>query len=81
VVRILRALGAALLWLLAVVVGLVACLLCVTLILLPLGLPLLRLAGRMFAKAAQLMLPRPVAHPVKELEKRGHRARKGLAKA
>jgi hypothetical protein len=79
--RILRALGAALLWLLAVVIGLVGCLLCITIILLPLGLLLLRLAGQLFSTAARLMLPRPLAHPGKELSKRADAGRKGARKA
>ena len=62
--RILRGLGGAVLWLLACVVGLVAVILCVTVLLLPAGIPLLRVARRMFAKAARLMLPRALAHPV-----------------
>jgi hypothetical protein len=62
--RILRGLGGALLWLLASVIGLVAAILCVTVILLPLGLPLLGVARRMFGTAVQLLLPKPVAHPM-----------------
>jgi len=69
--RILRGLGGAVLWLLATVLGLVAVILCVTVILLPLGLPLLGLARRMFTNGVRLMLPRAVAHPVKSLDKGG----------
>lgn len=69
--RILRGLGGAVLWLLAAVVGLVAVLLCVTVILLPLGIPLLGLARRMVTNGVRLMLPRAVAHPVKNLDKGG----------
>jgi hypothetical protein len=77
--RILRGLGGALLWILASVLGLVAVLLCVTLILLPVGIPLLRLAGRMYGNAVRLMLPRAVAHPVKETGRRGRRKGQAIA--
>ena len=80
--RILRGLGGAVLWLLAAVLGLVAVILCVTVILLPLGLPLLGLARRMFTNGVRLMLPRAVAHPVKTLDKGGRdRGRKAKAAA
>ncbi|MGZ4436124.1 MAG: hypothetical protein ACXVYY_16840 [Oryzihumus sp.] len=67
--RILRGLLGALLWILAAVVGLVGAILCVTLILLPLGLPLLGLARQLFTKAVRLMLPPALAHPIKEAGK------------
>ena len=67
--RILRGLAGTLLWLGAAVVGLVAVLLCVTVILLPLGVPLLGVARRMFGTAVKLMLPRAASHPVQELGK------------
>jgi hypothetical protein len=54
---------------LAAVLGLVAVILCVTVILLPLGIPLLLLARRMFTAAVRLMLPRDVAHPFEEAKK------------
>jgi hypothetical protein len=64
--RILRGIAGALLWIVAAVLGLVAVVLCITLILLPVGLPLLALSRRMFGMAVRLMLPRDVAHPVKQ---------------
>lgn len=67
--RLLRGLLGALLWILAAVVGLLGAILCVTVILLPLGIPLLGLARRLFAKAVRLMLPPALAHPVKETQK------------
>jgi hypothetical protein len=67
--RLLRGLPVAVLWILAAVLGLVGVLLCVTIILLPLGIPLVKLAGRLFCRSVQLMLPRELAHPVKELTK------------
>ena len=60
--RLLRGLLGTLLWILAAVVGLVAVILCVTVILLPLGIPLLGYARRLFAQAVRMMLPRAVAH-------------------
>jgi hypothetical protein len=67
--RLLRGLLGALLWILAATVGLVGVVLCLTIILLPLGIPLAVLAGRLFGRAVRLMLPRPLAHPVDELTK------------
>jgi hypothetical protein len=64
-VRVLRVTGGALLWILASVVGLVAVLLCVTVVLLPLGIPLLALARRLFTRAIALFLPRAAQHPLK----------------
>lgn len=63
--RLLRLMAGVLVWLLASVLGLVAIILCVTIILLPVGVPLLLLARRLFVKAVQLLLPREVAHPVR----------------
>jgi len=67
--RILRGIAGALLWILAVVVGLVAVVLCITVILLPAGLPLLGVSRRVFGMAVRLMLPREIAHPVKQSRK------------
>jgi len=66
--KALRWLGASLLGLLGGVVGLVGALLCVTLILAPVGIPLLFLARRLFRGAAALVVPRSVRHPVESLE-------------
>lgn len=67
--RLLRGLPGAVLWILAAVLGLVGVLLCVTIVLLPLGIPLVKLAGRLLSRSIRLMLPRELAHPVKELTK------------
>ena len=67
--RVLRMLAGSLLWILSGVVGLVGLLLCVTVILLPLGIPLLALARRLFRSAMAMFLPRAVRHPVQELGK------------
>ena len=67
--RLLRGLLGALLWIVAAVLGLLGFVLCVTVILLPLGIPLLVLARRLLTRAVQLMLPRSLAHPVNEVTK------------
>ena len=67
--RLLRTLPGAVLWILAAVLGLVGVVLCVTVILLPLGIPVVGLAGRLFTHAVKLMLPRLVAHPIDEFTK------------
>ena len=87
--RILKGLAASLLWILAGVLGLVSLLLCLTVILLPLGIPLLGLARRMFTRAVALMLPRAMSHPLDEGRKKarskkdelGGTAKKGPKKA
>ncbi len=77
--RLLRGLLGALLWILAAVLGLVGVLLCVTVILLPLGLPLAKLAGRMFTRSVQLLLPTALVHPdaqlTKAVDKKGRKFR------
>jgi hypothetical protein len=67
--RLLRGLLGALLWIVAAVLGLLGFVLCVTVILLPLGIPLLVLARRLLTRAVALMLPRSLAHPVDEITK------------
>ena len=67
--RIIRALGGSLLGIVAGLLGLVGVLLCATIILLPLGVPVLMLAKRVVGMAMALMLPRKVRHPVDELGK------------
>lgn len=67
--RLLRGLPGAVLWILAAVLGLVGVLLCATVILLPVGIPLVKLAARLFIHSIQLMLPRALAHPVDEITK------------
>ena len=72
--RMLRALVGSLLWVLSGVLGLVGVLLCVTVILLPLGIPLLYLARRLFKYSMVFFLPRAVRHPAQELGKPPGRA-------
>ena len=70
--RLPRALAGALLWILASVVGLLGALLCVTIIGLPIGIFLIRRAGRMFSTAVRLMLPSGLAHPIEEAKSSAH---------
>jgi hypothetical protein len=62
----LRWMAAALLWILAGLLGLVGGLLCVTIILLPLGIPIVMLARRLFTRSVRLLVPQPVKHPAAE---------------
>jgi hypothetical protein len=77
--RVLRALAGGLVWILAGVVGLLGMLLSVTLILLPVGIPLLFLARKLFKLSMTLFLPRTVRHPAQELGRRGRHGAKGAA--
>jgi hypothetical protein len=56
--RVLRRLLALVVWVVATLLTLVAVILCVTLVLLPLGLPLMGAAMRMYGYGVKLMLPR-----------------------
>jgi hypothetical protein len=77
--RLLRGLGGALLWIVASLVGLIAVVLCVTIILLPVGIPLLMVAKKMFGRSVGLMLPRAVSHPIDEGSKRSKKERKQVS--
>lgn len=76
--RLLRATLGALLWILGAVLALVALLLCATIVLLPVGVPLLMLSRRLVGQSVRLMLPRSLAHPVRGLDKKGRKARSTL---
>jgi hypothetical protein len=65
---LLRGLGASLLWIVAGLVGLVGIILSATLILLPVGIPLLMLAKRIFGYSMVLLVPGKVRHPVASME-------------
>jgi hypothetical protein len=67
--RLPRALAGAVLWILASVVGLLGALLCVTIIGLPIGIYLMRLAGRSFSTSVRMMLPSSLAHPIEEAKR------------
>ena len=77
----LRWIAAGLLWILAGLLGLVGGLLCVTIILLPLGIPILMLARRLFTRSARLVVPKPVKHPVEESGKAFNGRGKSVAEA
>ena len=79
-VRLLRGLLGALLWILASLVGLLGVVACVTLILLPLGIPLLMLARRLFGKSLRLFMPPAIAHPAKETRRRGEKHQEAAGK-
>ena len=83
--RLVRGLLGALMWLGAALLGLVGVLLSATLVLLPLGIPLLGYARRLFTRSVRMMLPKAVAHPVKELRSEvhdeGHDAGRTVSKA
>ncbi|MBP1817923.1 hypothetical protein [Mycobacterium sp. OAE908] len=78
--RLLRGLLGALLWIVAAILGLLGFVLCVTVILLPLGIPLLGLARRLLTRAVALMLPRSLAHPVDEITKTTQKKARKLRK-
>lgn len=54
---LLRGLAGALLWIVSLLLVLVAAILCATILLLPLGLPLLGYARRLFTLSLKLMVP------------------------
>jgi hypothetical protein len=56
--RVLRGAASIVVWLLATVLLVVSLVLCITLILLPLGVPLMLLAFRLYGYGVQLMMPR-----------------------
>jgi len=74
-----------LLWVVAAVVGLVAVILCVTVILLPVGIPLLGYARRLFTLSLKLILQRAVTRPVetagRSVRKKGREAKSELVAA
>jgi hypothetical protein len=76
-----RRIGAGFLWVAAFLLGLVSVVLCLTIILLPLGLPLLLLAGRLFRIAMRLWAPRAVSHPVDEAGQKMRATRTRVAAA
>jgi hypothetical protein len=81
--RLVRGLAGALLWILSALLGLVGIVCCLTIILLPLGIPIIGYARKAFTLSLKLMLPRAVTHPVAttedSLRKRGRRAKKEVA--
>jgi hypothetical protein len=72
--RLLRGLAGTLLWIVAALLGLVALILCATIILLPVGLPLLGYVPRLFALSFKLVLPHAVSHPLQAADKSMHKS-------
>ena len=68
-------------WILAGVVGLLGAILCVTVILLPLGIPLLMLARRLGSTAFAMVMPRAVRHPVSEVGRKNSKLAKKARKS
>jgi|SRR5829696_7373684 len=83
--KLLRWPAAAVVWILAGVVGLLGVVLSITILLLPLGLPLLWLSRRLYSVAGMLVLPRAARRPVATAQDKasdvGRGARKQLRKA
>jgi hypothetical protein len=67
--RVLRICLGLVVWSLTLILLLVSAILCVTVILLPLGIPLLLLTKKLFFAGLRLMTSRKVTHPVEELGK------------
>ena len=63
--RALRMLSGSLLWIVAALLLLLGVVLSVTVILLPLGVPLFLLGKKLMGAAMRLFLPKAAAHPVK----------------
>jgi hypothetical protein len=78
--KALRWLGASLLWIVGGLLGLVGAILCVTIILAPLGIPILFLARRVFRVAGALVVPRKVRHPIEALSDAASDATSDLGK-
>jgi len=68
------------LWIVASLVGLLGIVACVTLILLPVGIPLLMVARRLFGKSFRLFMPPAIANPVKETRSRGQKRREAAGR-
>jgi hypothetical protein len=79
-VKLIRGLAGVLLWIVSALLGLVAVVLCVTVILLPVGLPLLAYAGRLFTLSLDLVLPRAVSHPFQAAEKSAQKGDRKMKK-
>jgi len=77
---LIRGLGASLLWILAGVLGLLGVILTVTVILAPVGIPLLMLAKKVFGYSMVVLMPNKVRHPVQHAEKSATKGSKRLFK-
>ena len=79
--KALRWLLASLLWIVGGLIGLVGVVLCVTIVLAPLGVVALLIAGRIIRTAGQLAVPRKVRHPLEAIGESVSDAASGLGKA
>lgn len=78
--RLLRGLLGAVLWILGGLVGLLGLVLCLTVILLPLGIPLIFLSRRLFGASGRVLLPRRVRHPLQAADKSARKTRHSARK-
>lgn len=70
-IKALRWAAAGLLGLLGGLLGLVGLVLCVTVILAPLGIPILALSRRLIRSAGDVVIPREVRHPIQAVTEAG----------
>ena len=76
--KALRMLGATLVWVVAALLGLVGGLLCLTIILIPLGVPVLILSAKIFAIGTAMVVPRSVRHPMNSAQHQWGSARSSM---
>jgi hypothetical protein len=79
--KFLRWVAASLLGLVAGIVGLLGVVLTATLVLAPIGIPLLFLARRLFGVCGRLVVPHAVRHPLDALDQTGSDATADMKKA
>jgi hypothetical protein len=72
--KVFRMLGGSLLWILAGVTGLLGGLLTVTLLLAPLGIPLLFVARKLFRYSMRFFVPHELRHPAQAAGKSARKA-------
>jgi hypothetical protein len=80
-VRLLRWFAAGLIGTVAGLLFLVGVVLCVTLVLAPLGIPVILLGRKLFGAAGKIVVPRSVRHPVAELDRAGTDKATGLKRS
>lgn len=67
--RVLRTALGLLVWVVALLLTIVGVVLCVTVLLIPVGVPLLMLCRRLFGAGLRLITSRKITHPVEELRR------------
>ena len=75
---LLRGLAASLLWIVAGLLGLLGAVLSITVILLPVGIPLLMLAKKVFGYSMVVMVPGKVRHPARHTQDAAKKQANGL---